>query len=199
MFRWHDLLEVHILAGLSLSLLSLILLILVTFSTPFIKSITFLTTPPPSSVSFGAFGYCTANEGCTPSSLGYTYHPELISWLTHTSILFGVAALLMLIAYVTLLASLLRRINRFGTLHVLFRTSAVLGSLMATLAFAFQMMLWANARQRFDEQGVRAKYGAAPWLAMVAAIAASLSVCVRGPQYSAPYMYRAHADVSYRL
>jgi hypothetical protein len=64
--------------------------ILTAFSTPYIRSITYLDTP--SGVSFGSFGYCEAAESTTPvchRSVGYEYGSEIIVWLTRTLILFA--------------------------------------------------------------------------------------------------------------
>jgi hypothetical protein len=109
-------LEGHMILGFILSLASAILLyvtlnqtfstrqanqltirLLVSLSTPFIKSITFLNTS--TGYHYGAFGYCTTppdgmidiglggEEGCVRAT-GYTTGEEITLWITRTAVLF---------------------------------------------------------------------------------------------------------------
>lgn len=59
-----------------------------TFSTPFIESIYFLSA---NGVNFGVFGFCSSTS-CSLKSIGYTYGSgaEIIDWLTQTQVLFGI-------------------------------------------------------------------------------------------------------------
>ncbi|WVW85212.1 hypothetical protein I302_107250 [Kwoniella bestiolae CBS 10118] len=197
MFRWRDCLEGHILIGLVLSLISWVMLTLVTFSTPYIKSIYFLTSPTPQ-LKFGAFGYCSLLD-CVGPQLGYEQDGgEIIRWLTGSMILFGLAALFMLLAWITLILSLLR-VGKFMWNPVYFRTAALLGSFMAILAESFALALFVTARKRYDDQGIRATYGAALWLGLIGAISAFLGAAIGGPAYQGHYMYRAHPAQAYNV
>ncbi|OCF35830.1 hypothetical protein I317_05104 [Kwoniella heveanensis CBS 569] len=180
MFRWNDCSEGHIIIGMILTLTSLICLILTTFSVPFIKGIHFLSVPAPISVKFGAFGYCPSGSGigaggdCVGPKVGYGWDgDELSGWAVKAMILFGIAAIFMLLALLTLILSLLK-VGKFMWNPIYFRTTALLGSLFAILAEIFALILLVRARNRFDDIGLRAKYGAALWLGMVGAISAFL-------------------------
>lgn len=94
---------------------SLMLRLLTTFSTLFIKTIYFLSVSSYSnsdlSTKFGTFGYCTTQErvkgegasGCSSKKVGYTQPAgigdgdELIEWLIKTGILFGIGKFLLLL------------------------------------------------------------------------------------------------------
>ncbi|OCF57830.1 hypothetical protein L486_05295 [Kwoniella mangroviensis CBS 10435] len=202
MFRWRDCLEGHILIGLLASTISWVLLTLVTFSTPYIKSIYFLTVLTPE-LYFGTYGYCPSDtsgpEDCVGPQLGYERPGgEITEWLTRTMILFGLAALFMLLAWITLILSLLR-VGKFMWNPVYFRTTALLGSFMAILAESFALSLFVIARRKYDDQGIRAKYGAALWLGLVGAISAFLGAAIGGPAYRGNYMYRADRRQAYNV
>ncbi|RSH85754.1 hypothetical protein EHS25_003895 [Saitozyma podzolica] len=171
MFRIDDCLEGHVLIGLVLSLASFVFLILTAFSTPYIRSITYLDTP--SGVSFGSFGYCEAAESTTPvchRSVGYEYGSEIIVWLTRTLILFAFAAMFMLLAFFALVLSLLK-VGKFMWNPIYFRTTALLGTTLAILSEIFALNLFVTARMRYNAQGLRPTYGAALWLGLAGAIA----------------------------
>lgn len=92
---------------------SSMLRLLTTFSTPFIKTIYFLSVSSYSnsdlSTKFGTFGYCTTQERgkgegaseCSSKKVGYTQPAgigdgdELIEWLIETGILFGIGKFLL--------------------------------------------------------------------------------------------------------
>ncbi|KAK8854479.1 hypothetical protein IAR55_003217 [Kwoniella newhampshirensis] len=214
MFRWHDCSEGHIILGLFFSLSSLVCLILTTFSTPFIRSFYFLSVPPSTSnggtTRFGSFGWCTlvdggADAGCTPEHVGYDWMEggEVIGWLTRTMILFGIAALFMLLALITLVLSLLK-VGKFMWNPVYFRTTALLGSLVSILAEIFALILWVNARHRFDRHNntdatARAKYGAALWTGLIGATLSFLAAAIGGPAYQGRFMYRAARHQAYNV
>ncbi|WVF67706.1 hypothetical protein IAT40_002465 [Kwoniella sp. CBS 6097] len=203
MFRWNECTEAHIIIGMILTLVSLICLILTAFSTPFIKGIHFLSVPAPISTKFGAFGYCpsgTGGEGdCVGPKVGYLWDgDEMSDWAVKGMILFGIAAIFMLLALVTLILSLLK-VGKFMWNPVYFRTTALLGSLFAILAEIFALILFVRARNRFDDIGSRAKYGAALWLGLIGAIAGFLGAAMGGPKYQGHYMYRADRRAAYNV
>ncbi|WWC63698.1 uncharacterized protein I303_106303 [Kwoniella dejecticola CBS 10117] len=209
MFRWRDCQEGHIIIGLTLTTISWVLLTLTTFSTPYIKSIFFLSLPPTAATAntntkFGSFGYCTTTrEGCTGPQVGYLYEDEgrigiLTEWLTKTLILYGFAALFMLLAWFALILSLLK-VGKFMWNPVYFRTAALLGTLSAILAEAFALVLFVQGRRRFNGVGIQAQYGAALWLGLVGTIAAFLAAAIGGPAYQGNYMYRADRRQAYNV
>ncbi|WVQ95290.1 hypothetical protein IAU59_002385 [Kwoniella sp. CBS 9459] len=209
MFRWDDCSEGHIIIGMTLTLTSLICLILTTFSTPYIRGIHFLSVPAPISVRFGAFGYCPSGPSggdCVGPKVGYVWNGagnEMSGWAIKGLVLFGIAAIFMLLALLTLILSLLK-VGKFMWNPVYFRTTALLGSLFAILAEIFALILFVRARNRFNDTGggdgeERAKYGAALWLGMVGAIAAFLGAAMGGPKYQGHYMYRADRRAAYNV
>ncbi|WVQ79568.1 hypothetical protein IAT38_001667 [Cryptococcus sp. DSM 104549] len=204
MFRWHDCLEGHILLGLVLTMISFICLILTTFSSPFIKPIYFLEAPSDDNAStpdtrFGTFGYCSDPGGCTGTSVGYEWEGgEIVEWMTKTGILFGFAALFVLLAFMTLILSLLR-VGKFMWNPVYFRTTALLGTLFALLAEAFALVLWVKARHAYDDEGTRATYGASLWLGLVGTLAAFFAAGIGGPAYQGQFMYRADRQQAYNV
>ncbi|WVQ90754.1 hypothetical protein IAS59_004535 [Cryptococcus gattii] len=216
MFRWDDCFEGHMLLGFIFSTISFVCLLLTTFSTPFIKTIYFLSVSSYSnsdlSTKFGTFGYCTTQEQgkgegaseCSSKKVGYTQPAgigdgdELIEWLIKTGILFGIALLLMFVAIILLILSLLRA-GKFMRTPIYFRTAALLGTLLAIFAEAFALVLWVHARHAFDDDIWEAKYGAALWTGLVGTIFASLAAAIGGPAYRGRLMYRAHREVPYHL
>ncbi|ALO69258.1 hypothetical protein CNG00305 [Cryptococcus deneoformans JEC21] len=215
MFRWDDCLEGHMLLGFIFSSLSFVCLLLTTFSAPLIKTIYFLSISyslnSDLSAKFGTFGYCVTQEGgqggggsgCSSAKVGYTQPAsvgdgdELIEWLIKTGILFGIALLFMFFAIITLILSLLR-VGKFMWNPIYFRTSALLGTLLAILAETFALVVWVHARHVFDDVW-EAKYGAALWTGLVGTICAALAAAIGGPAYQGRLMYRAHREVPYSL
>ncbi len=70
--------ERHILFGLVLAFASFILLLLVTFSTPFIRSIYFLRQD---SIRYGLYGWCDETTGYCFRRYGYAWGDKLVDWL----------------------------------------------------------------------------------------------------------------------
>ncbi|WWC90338.1 uncharacterized protein L201_005271 [Kwoniella dendrophila CBS 6074] len=203
MFRARDCLEGHILLGLILSLISWICLILTSFSTPYIKSIYYLTLPESNDqIKFGNFGYCSTFDGCIGPKVGYDYsegnNGEIIEWLTEPLIMFPFAGILMLSAWITLILSLLK-VGKFMWNPIYFRTTALLGSLFAILSEIFALILFVLARQKFKDNGIRATYGASLWLGLIGAITAFLSAAIGGPAYQGKFMYRANRQQAYNV
>lgn len=79
----------------------------------------------------------------------------------------------MFFAIITLILSLLR-VGKFMWNPIYFRTSALLGTLLAILAETFALVLWVHARHVFDDVW-EAKYGAALWTGLVGTICAALA------------------------
>ncbi|WWC71213.1 uncharacterized protein I206_105166 [Kwoniella pini CBS 10737] len=199
MFRWRDCSEGHVIIGLTLSTISWILLTLTTFSTPYIKSIFFLSIPN-SSTHFGSFGYCIKQE-CFGPKIGYEWEEdqgELIKWLIKTLILFGIASLFMLLSWITLILGLLK-VGEFIWNPIYFRTTALLGTILAILAESFSLVLFVQGRRKFNDNGIQVKYGVALWLGLLGTISAFLAAAIGGPAYQGNYMYRADRRQAYNV
>ncbi|ODN77304.1 hypothetical protein L198_08039 [Cryptococcus wingfieldii CBS 7118] len=208
MFRWEECLEGHILIGLIFSTFAFVCMIIVTFSTPFIKTIYFLfiTNTNGDATHYGAFGYCEEeSDSCSSSKVGYEppgpQNVDMPEWLLKTSILFGIAALLFFIAWITLILSLLR-FKKFAWNPVYFRTSCVLAVLSAILAEIFALVLWVRAKHDFQGDGWvgwEAGYGAGLWIGLVGCIFGGLAAMIGGPAYQGRFMYRAHPGAAYNV
>ncbi|OXG16769.1 cytochrome C assembly protein [Cryptococcus neoformans Tu259-1] len=107
------------------------------------------------------------------------------------------ALLFMCFAIITLILSLLR-VGKFMWNPIYFRTTALLGALLAILAAAFALILWVHARHVFDDVW-EARYGAALWTGLVGTLCAALAAAIGGPAYQGQLMYRAHREVPYNL
>lgn len=79
----------------------------------------------------------------------------------------------MCFAIITLILSLLR-VGKFMWNPIYFRTTALLGTLLAILAEAFALVLWVHTRHVFDDVW-EARYGAALWTGLVGTLCAALA------------------------
>ncbi|OXC65584.1 cytochrome C assembly protein [Cryptococcus neoformans] len=129
-----------------------------------------------------------------PSPLSNIFSPRL----TESSFFpIPLALLFMCFAIITLILSLLR-VGKFMWNPIYFRTTALLGALLAILAEAFALILWVHARHVFDDVW-EARYGAALWTGLVGTLCAALAAAIGGPAYQGRLMYRAHREVPYNL
>lgn len=79
----------HTLTSTFFHLASLVLLVLTTFSAPFISSIFFLERAP-GSTRYGAFGTCQGTSGCSKAKLGWEEGDEFRMWMVRSLILWGI-------------------------------------------------------------------------------------------------------------
>lgn len=79
----------HTLTSTFFHLASLVLLVLTTFSAPFISSIFFLERAP-GSTRYGAFGTCQGPGGCSKATLGWEGGDEFRMWMVRSLILWGI-------------------------------------------------------------------------------------------------------------
>jgi len=158
---------------LILTLAALVLLVLITFSVPFVSDFYFLrASVPGDSVRFGIWGFCFQSSGfCSNKVLGYNWDPEIIVWLTKVLVFFPIAAIFTLGAFLALLPSVCVRYSRDtifpAPLYSLLMIPAALTSL---LAFVFMISLFAVARNRFHSAGESASFGPLPWMSLAATI-----------------------------
>ncbi|KAI9000427.1 hypothetical protein BD414DRAFT_525974 [Trametes punicea] len=155
----------------------LALLVLVTFSAPFIQAFYFLRTNIDGGIKFGLFGFCQELAGtCTGKELGYQFQPQLVDRLTTVLVLYPVAAGLSLLGAVTLIPLMLYPRDG-GFLFVLFAFMSTFAFLAAAGAFAATMYLFTVAMHRLHEEGFSASYGPSIWIAL-AATALSLMIAL---------------------
>ncbi|GAA5971950.1 hypothetical protein JCM11641_001583 [Rhodosporidiobolus odoratus] len=187
--------------GTLVVLAATILLILVSVSTPLLKSIWFLkasidvsvgSTDISGQVTLGAWGYCVGDT-CTDARLGYSLDVQelfgvssrisgistsVLKWITYLMILHPIAAAFGVISVIFGLLAHMR--NFAGTaLTTCFASFAATFSL---LAFVFDIAVFVIAKQRIESSDVggKAELGSAIWMTLAAMIMFGLSGCFFG-------------------
>ncbi|KAF8583031.1 hypothetical protein K439DRAFT_1349836 [Ramaria rubella] len=156
-----------------LTVAALVLLVLVTFSVPFVSSFYFLrATIPGDTIRFGIWGFCFQESGeCTIKELGYHWDPEIIPWLTKVLVFAPIAAIFTLILVIALLPSVFLHIRRDTIFPPpLYSLFAIPAGITSLLAFVFMIALSTVAKNRFHDAGAVAAYGPLPWMLLVATI-----------------------------
>ncbi|KAI0749640.1 hypothetical protein C8Q80DRAFT_636792 [Daedaleopsis nitida] len=146
-----------------------VLLVLVTFSVPFIPVLKFLHSSASGGVDFGVLGFCDASSACKPNQamFGYRYDPELLNPLPKTLILFPVGAGLTLLSALVLLPLLFsRRQPRWP--YVAFGLLTTFAFIATAAGFGLSMWLFTVAKRRFEGEGFDASYGPSTWMALAA-------------------------------
>ncbi|GAA5962295.1 hypothetical protein JCM21900_006386 [Sporobolomyces salmonicolor] len=178
-----------------------ILLILVSVSTPLLKSIYFLKatidasidgTDVSGTVTLGAWGYCVGSTCSTPK-LGYSLDvaelfgvsgaltgisTSVLKWITYLMVLHPIAAAF---GVVSVIFGLLAHIRGFaGT--ALTTCFASFAATFASLAFIFDIVVFVIAKQRIQSSDVggNAQLGPAIWMTLVALILFTFSGCFFG-------------------
>ncbi|OSD06655.1 hypothetical protein PYCCODRAFT_1383799 [Trametes coccinea BRFM310] len=147
---------------------NLALLVLVTFSTPFIQSLYFLRTDLDGGMSFGVFGFCfDLMQVCSGKELGYVHEPEIIGHLTTVFVLYPVAAGFMVLGAITLIP-LMCYPREGGFLFVLFAFLSTFAFLATAAAFAVTVYLFTVAMHRLHAEAFTASYGPSIWIALAA-------------------------------
>ncbi|KAL7417120.1 hypothetical protein BDY24DRAFT_411879 [Mrakia frigida] len=177
----------HTLTSTFFHLASLVLLVLTTFSAPFISSIFFLERAP-GSTRYGAFGTCQGPGGCSKATLGWEGGDEFRMWMVRSLILWGIAAAFSLIAFLLILPAWVHRFVHPSAHHF----AAALTLLTSMLAFAFSAALFIQARNNFREEGSDdAQLGPALWIGLGGFVATLMMCCVGPPREDGSfYRYR---------
>jgi len=168
------------LPGLFFCFAACVLLIFVSVSAPTWNAISFLNIfANGRSIHFGCFGYTG-----THAHLGYNFDPSIVGIndlsngvvhnLTFLMILHPIAAGLAGLA--VLFGFCGAGYHRAGT--VIMSLLAGLATLVTTIVWIVDMVLWGIARDRFRDHGVAAQYGNANWLTLGALIALFLAFCM---------------------
>ncbi|WVQ75730.1 hypothetical protein IAR50_005360 [Cryptococcus sp. DSM 104548] len=173
--------------GLFFAFCAMVLLIFVSVSPPVWQKIYFLKGSSGSQTTvFGVFGECLKASGktCTKGNVGY----DLSLWgasdlninttsfhrLTRALILHPIAGFFGLLAIAFgLLASACA--SRFMT--IMMALASLLGLLITTAAFIFDMVFWSLVKHKITGAGYSASYGNANWLTAGALVAFALSFC----------------------
>ncbi|OBZ66230.1 hypothetical protein A0H81_13729 [Grifola frondosa] len=143
------------------TLAACVLLVLVTFSVPFISIFYFLKTSAAGTVTFGIWGFCVDITGvCTQKKLEYSFDPQIMKSLTTALVLYPVAAGLTLFGLLSLTPLLYP--------YPLFALLSILAFLTSLAAFAVMMFLFTTAKNRFHAEGFTATYGPAVWMSLAA-------------------------------
>ncbi|EMD33874.1 hypothetical protein CERSUDRAFT_117398 [Gelatoporia subvermispora B] len=149
---------------------ALVLLVLVTFSEPFISTFYFLRTDASGGVRFGLFGYCFEATGmCTPKSLGYSFDPQLIGSLTTPLVLFPISAGLAAFA-AFLLFFIICCHSWWRHPHPTFCLVSTLAFLSSLGGLGVALYLFVTALVRFHKDGFSASLGPSIWLALGATV-----------------------------
>ncbi|GAA5889950.1 hypothetical protein JCM8208_001177 [Rhodotorula glutinis] len=164
-----------------------VLLVLVSVSTPLLKTFYFLDATISSgsikgTVKLGTFGYCVGNK-CTSAKLGYQLDvasllgingklgdlsDSVLKWATYCLVLHPVAAVL---GAISVVFGLLAHMHNFaGTM--LSTCFASFAGTVTLLAFIFDMVVFIIAKQRIDSSSVggQATLGNAIWMTLAALI-----------------------------
>ncbi|KAI9638279.1 uncharacterized protein MKK02DRAFT_42669 [Dioszegia hungarica] len=161
----------HVIIIFVLSFAAFILVILTTFSTPFIQGISFLDVYTSSGLTrFGSFGWC--NPGyCLPNLVSYEYAPQVNASLTGAMVLWPIAIIFTfftLIAIIPLLFVHNSAALRYVGNSMFFKFSANLSAIITLVAWVMTIYGWSIAKRTFEAGGVGAVYGAATWLGLTA-------------------------------
>ncbi|KAI0955719.1 hypothetical protein AcV7_006308 [Taiwanofungus camphoratus] len=150
------------------TLAGFVLLVLVTFSTPFIHVFYFLESSAGGGVKFGIWGYCLdLTETCLSLRLGYTFDPQITGTLPRVLALYPAAAGVTFLSLVTLMPLLcFPRLRRYP--HPLFCLLSLLSFLLSLAAFVVMIYLFATARERFRHYGYSASFGPSVWMSLAA-------------------------------
>ncbi|KAL1949570.1 hypothetical protein VTO73DRAFT_8451 [Trametes versicolor] len=150
------------------NLAAIVLLVLVTFSTPFIGAFYFLRTDFAGGIKFGLLGFCNDLTGtCTAKALGYHHEPQITNPLTTVLVLYPVAAGLTLLGALILIPAIFSGRDR-GYPYVLFALLSTFAFLACAGGFGVTMYLFTVARDRFHAEGFSASYGPSVWIALSA-------------------------------
>ncbi|KAI1796899.1 hypothetical protein LXA43DRAFT_878862 [Ganoderma leucocontextum] len=167
---------------------ALVLLVLVTFSTPFIQQFYFLRSSAEGGIRFGVLGFCRVlTETCT-RQLGYQVNPPVVQPLPMLLILYPVAAGLTLLSALTLLPILFSRHRHPPRWpYVLFALISTLAFLASGAALGVALYLFTITRDRFHAQQIEAAYGPSIWISvaatavlLVVALNAGCGSCIGG-------------------
>ncbi|KAG7544339.1 hypothetical protein FFLO_03300 [Filobasidium floriforme] len=159
-----------------------ILLILITFSSPFITTIYFLRAGV---VNFGAFGYNSPGFR-SEDVLGYEYGLQVLNPLTNAMILWGIATAFALFALISIIPLLW--VHDSAALHAVanntfFTYSSQILTLIVFLIWPMSILGWSIAQRSFNlsDPDVNATLGPAIWMGLAAWILVGVMQAIGWP------------------
>ncbi|WRT67134.1 uncharacterized protein IL334_004100 [Kwoniella shivajii] len=163
----------HVIILFTLSFAALILVILTTFSSPFIRSIDFLRLPSTEgATTFGAFGWCSP-DFCLPNQVGYEFGTQVNRALTGGMMLWAISIIFVFFTVIAILPLLFvhesKALRTVGN-RVFFIYTMTLATLLVVVAWLFTIYGWSIAHRAFELADVEVELGAAIWMGLVAAL-----------------------------
>ncbi|ORY33795.1 hypothetical protein BCR39DRAFT_579448 [Naematelia encephala] len=175
----------HVIILFTLSFASLVLVILITFSSPFIPSINFLRLPSQSGdTTFGGFGWC-APGFCLPNAVAYEYGTQVNKALTGGMMLWAISVIFTfftLLAIIPLLFVHESRALRYVGNRTFFIFFSNLSALVVSLAWLFSIYGWSIAHRSFQLAGTEVHLGSAIWMGLTASICTIILVLLSWPR-----------------
>ncbi|EJD07023.1 uncharacterized protein FOMMEDRAFT_17457 [Fomitiporia mediterranea MF3/22] len=158
-----------------LTFAALVLLTLISVSTPVVKPLYFLHTAQAGGVRFGEWGWCLDDgSSCSERALGIDWSPELTPWLTKAIVVYPIAAGITFIALVSFIPPLCsyRRERMFPS--PAFTCLALVSFIASLVALVFALILFVTALRRFHALGFEASLGPNIWMSIGATAALAI-------------------------
>ncbi|KAH8101030.1 hypothetical protein BXZ70DRAFT_937191 [Cristinia sonorae] len=156
---------------LMLLLCAFVLLVLTTFSVPFIKPFYFFHSDVNGGVAYGTWGWCFDLSGvCSPKRFGWMWKPQFVPLLNQLLVLYPIATGLTLICILVLMPVMCSRHSRLHPFPLL-ALFCLLAWLCSTAAFAASLTNWLIARQHFTQDGLDTHLGPLVWVSLGAMVA----------------------------
>ncbi|WVQ78269.1 hypothetical protein IAT38_000354 [Cryptococcus sp. DSM 104549] len=174
----------HVIILFTMAFAALVLVILVTFSSPFISSINWLRLPGAAGdTTFGSFGWCSP-DFCLPNQVGYEYGTQVNKALTGGMMLWAVSIIFVFFTVLAILPLLFVHENRAlrtvgnRTFFIIVQTIA---TLMVIVAWLYSIYGWSIAHRAFEVADVEVKLGSAMWMGLTAALCMLVIFIIRWP------------------
>ncbi|KGB75705.1 hypothetical protein CNBG_1543 [Cryptococcus deuterogattii R265] len=163
----------HVIILFILSLASLVLIILCTFSSPFIPSVSWLRNSSlAGDTTFGSFGWCSPGY-CLQNRVGYEYGTQINKALTGGMMLWPIAIIFVFLTVLSVLPLLFvhesRALPTVGN-RMFFLIMERIGTTITVAAWVFSIYGWSIARRAFEVSNVETHLGSATWMGLTAAI-----------------------------
>ncbi|KAK8869816.1 hypothetical protein IAR55_000384 [Kwoniella newhampshirensis] len=174
----------HVIALFTLTFAALVLVILITFSSPFISSINFLRLPAAAGdTTFGSFGWC-APGFCLPSQVSYEYGTQVNKALSGAMMLWAIAFIFLFLTTLSILPLLFvhesRALRTVGN-RTFFIVAMTLATALTVHAWTLSIFGWSIAHRSFELANVEAKLGSAIWMGLTAALCMIIVFIIRWP------------------
>ncbi|KAI5122359.1 hypothetical protein M0805_004117 [Coniferiporia weirii] len=184
--------------GFIVTLIATILLAIVTFNVPFIKSVYFLQASLTvdnvnGTITLGTLGYCidlsTNGTTCSKASVGYEFNPNallgddvsfaqiptvVVKWITYALFLHAIA---LAVAAVSALFGLLAHVREMSMTCCSTFVSGF-AAIITLVAFVFDIVLFFIVKERIKSIDGTATFGTAVWLTLASWILLFFSGCV---------------------